>query len=308
MPSRHDKGKTGAVRTPALPLLLLFLPTACATTGSGWLHDSYAAGNEPWDERELPATPNDGRPKRSAPNQSVTLGQPVADRDEEPIVGTGNGAPTRIAETGTGRAPRRHQPKGNLAGKVLGSFRNTYYDFPSEADFSGEKVALQNAQCKPIAQVPRAFYEAVCVQGSGLLASGSPVSFNRRDCDCAEICPRTKQKICFDALEIGKFPWGRGATGGPITPLLTVAVDSNVIPLGTSIYIPEYEGLPRDSTRKSLHDGCFVAQDRGLRVQGQHVDVFTGQRSMTEMWNGLVPSNAGVTVVLESPKCARATP
>ncbi len=293
-----------------LGLLLLLLPTACATSGSAWIRDAYgpASNNDNWDERELPTVPNKSRPQRAAPNESLTLGQPELGRDDTSLASTNDGAPTRIAETGTVRMPRRNKPKGALAGKVLGNFRNTYYDFPSESDFSGEKVAIHNPQCKAIAQVPRGFYEAVCVQGSGLLASGSPVSFNRRDCECAEICPRTQQKICFDALELSKFPWGRGATGGPITPLLTVAVDTNVIPLGTSLYIPEYEGLPRDPARQSLHDGCFVAQDRGLRVQGQHVDVFTGQRAMTELWNGLVPSNSGVTVVLDSPKCARATP
>jgi 3D (Asp-Asp-Asp) domain-containing protein len=193
-------------------------------------------------------------------------------------------------------------------GKVLGTFRNTYYDFPSERDFEGELVSVHNARCKAIAQVPRAFFEAVCVQGSGLLANGTPVSFNRRDCECAEVCPRTQQKICFDALDLSRFPWGRGATGAAITPLLTVAVDSNVIPLGTALYIPEYDGVPRDAARSASHDGCFVAQDRGLRVQGRHVDLFTGQSSTTQLWNGLVPSNSGVTVVVDSPKCARATP
>lgn len=218
------------------------------------------------------------------------------------------GAPTRVSASGDGRAPRRGRPKGPFQGKVLGTFRNTYYDFPSERDFGGDKISLHGSKCNAIAQVTRGFFEAVCVQGSGLLANGTPVSFHRRDCECAEICPRTQQKICFDALDLARFPWGRGATGGAITPLLTVAVDSAVIPLGTALYIPEYDGLPRDPTRSSLHDGCFVAQDRGLRVQGQHVDLFTGQSAMTQLWNGLVPSNGGVTVVVDSPKCARAVP
>src|SRR5262245_29215310 len=34
-----------------------------------------------------------------------------------------------------------------LEGKVLGTFRNTYYDFPSETDFEGAPVALKNARC-----------------------------------------------------------------------------------------------------------------------------------------------------------------
>jgi 3D (Asp-Asp-Asp) domain-containing protein len=195
---------------------------------------------------------------------------------------------------------------GPINGQVLGTFRNTYYDFPSETDYSGEQVQLFDGQCKSKSSVPRSFFESLCVQGSGLLKTGNAVSFNRRDCECAPVCPRTGQKICFDVLELAKFPWGRGATGQPITPLLTVAVDSAVIPLGTSIYIPEYVGLPRDPDQGGKHDGCFVAQDRGLRVQGQHVDIFTGQAAMTRLWNSLVPTNKGVTIVLRSAHCDRA--
>jgi len=193
-----------------------------------------------------------------------------------------------------------------LQGKVLGKFRNTYYDFPSEQDYKGPLVPLMNPRCETIKMVPRGFHDAVCVQGSGTLDRGSTVSFAKRDCDCAEICPRTKQRICFDELDRIRYPWGRGATGGPITPLLTVAVDSQVIPLGTAIYIPEYDGIPRDVERTSVHDGCFVAQDRGLRIKGKQVDIFTGHESITRLWNRLVPSNQGVTVVIDNPRCARA--
>ncbi len=190
--------------------------------------------------------------------------------------------------------------------RVLGTFRNTYYDFPTESEFSGESIPLYSASCKQIAEVKRSFHDAVCFQGSGVLVGGSVVSFAKRDCSCASVCPRSGQRICFEALDSERFAWGRGATGKPITPLLTVAVDSDVIPLETPMYIPEYEGLPRDLARTAVHDGCFIAQDRGLKVRGEHVDVFTGDPSMTRLWNTLVPSNRGVTVILDSPKCARA--
>jgi 3D (Asp-Asp-Asp) domain-containing protein len=200
-------------------------------------------------------------------------------------------------------------------GRALGTFRNTYYDFPSEADFAapensthagGETVALKSPRCKTIKNVARAFYEAVCVQGSGTLTSGSTVSFAKRDCECAALCPRTEQRICFDELDAQTYPWGRGATGRAIIPLLSVAVDSELIPLDTPLYIPEYDGIARGPSGSAVHDGCFIAQDRGVRVKGQHVDIFTGQREITALWNRLVPSNRGVTVVLDSPHCARA--
>ena len=34
--------------------------------------------------------------------------------------------------------------------------------------------------------------------------------------------------------------------------------------------------------------------------------VFTGETDMTTLWNRLLPSNQGVTIVLDSPRCAPA--
>jgi 3D (Asp-Asp-Asp) domain-containing protein len=187
-------------------------------------------------------------------------------------------------------------------GRVLGTFRNTYYDFPNEADHTGPPVSLMNASCEPIAKVPRGFYEAVCVQGSGSLARGGTVSFAKRDCACAEVCPRTGQRICFEALDKTKYPWGRGAAGTAIAPLRSVAADTNVLPMGTVIYLPELDGVAANGSGPI--DGCFVVEDRGLRVQGEHVDIFTGVPAQTKMLNSLVPSNQGVTLVVDAPKCA----
>ncbi len=184
---------------------------------------------------------------------------------------------------------------------MLGTFRNTYYDFPAEADFSGASVALKNARCETIAMVPRGFHDAVCVQGSGALARGGTVSFAKRDCACAEICPRTNQHICFDSLDTTTYPWGRGAAGKPITPLRSVAADTQVLPMGTVLYIPELDGA-RGANGAS--DGCFVVEDRGLKVQGEHVDIFTGNPAQTAALNAQVPSNRGVTIVVDSPRCA----
>ncbi len=67
------------------------------------------------------------------------------------------------------------------------------------------------------------------------------MSFAKRDCTCAEVCPRTGQRICFEALDATSFPWGRGASGRPIAPLRSIAADTSVLPMGTVLYIPELE-------------------------------------------------------------------
>jgi 3D (Asp-Asp-Asp) domain-containing protein len=258
---------------------------ACSTAGSAWMSEpATAKDDEAWGVARSQETS-----ERSSP--------PEPGRFETHVIGGEEERPG---------APSRGREKKTIRGRSLGTFRNTYYDFPTESDFTGDLVTLRDARCAAIAQVPRGFNDAVCVQGSGILSTGRTVSFAKRDCDCAEACPKTGQKICFESLDPLKFPWGRGALGTAITPLVTVAVDDTIIPMGTAIYIPELDGLPVDPARASVHDGCFIAQDRGLRVKGQHVDVFTGYAAMTALWNRLVPSNQGVTVVVEDPHCARA--
>jgi 3D (Asp-Asp-Asp) domain-containing protein len=280
------------VPTLVLPALAL----GCHTGGSDWMAqplDGEIAARPP--PLTTGAPPAGQAPRRSNRTHVISEAPPPA----EPPLGA-SGPSVALSQTGSPVAR-------NLSGKVLGTFKNTYYDFPSEGDFEGEPVSLMNPQCKAIAGVPRGFYESVCVQGSGTLKAGGTVSFSKRDCTCAAECPRTGQRICFDLLDKAQFPWGRGAMGKAITPLITVAVDSNVIPLGSPVYIPEYDGIARDPSGSAVHDGCFLAEDRGLKVQGQHVDVFTGHRDITRLWNRLVPSNKGVTVVLESPRCKRAS-
>jgi 3D (Asp-Asp-Asp) domain-containing protein len=181
-----------------------------------------------------------------------------------------------------------------------GVYRNTYYDFPREGP-GAKDATLYDAACAPVARVTQTFHDQVCVQGSGRLETGATVSFAKRDCACAAVCPRTGQRICFERLDPTRFPHGRGASGGPITPLRTVAVDVAVIPLGSSVYVPELAGLPRPDGK--AHDGCFVAEDRGLKVVGRHIDVFTGDPAMTAAWNARYPSNKGVHVRIGDPRC-----
>ncbi len=202
--------------------------------------------------------------------------------------------------------PAKPQPIMSVAAaRAAGAevFRNTYYYFPQQSDFGGKRVSIHDPSCRRIDRVPADFYAAVCVQGSGRLTDGRTVSFARNRCSCAMRCGRTGQRICFSPLDAEEFPWGRGAMGTAITPLRTIAVDSNLIPLGDTVYIPEYAGLPMDPEGKAHHDGCFLAEDRGGAVKGRHLDVFTGDAGTLELWNELVPSNQGVTVVLSEKKC-----
>jgi len=288
-----------------MPRLTLLLAISLAAlnhgchSGKRWVGES-GAGPDEGSSRILldgPAPQDD-----ETNHDTVTIG-PAAERNvQEQEMADAPGERPKLSLTGTKASEGRPVPEGPVDGQLVGVFRNTYYDFPAESEFSGSAVPLMNRSCKPIRSVPKGFYEAVCVQGSGTLATGSTVSFSKRDCSCASVCEKTGQRICFDELDRKMFPWGRGALGKPITPLRSVAVDSDVIPLGTPIYILELDGVPRKPGGAPL-DGCFIAEDRGMKVQGQHVDIFTGNASVTGHLNGLVPSNSGVHVYVGTARC-----
>jgi 3D (Asp-Asp-Asp) domain-containing protein len=261
--------------------------TSCTTkSGAEWVR----SGTD--DRRVDPAAANDWRSSGGEGTGAAPPGaSPAAGYPSDAVPGDGNDAPLVLRSDG--RPAPGAAPSSEL-------FRNTYYDFPREG--GGPKDAtVYDASCAPIASVPRAFHDQVCVQGSGRLASGATVSFAKRGCSCAAVCPRTGQQICFEQLDPVKFPSGRGATGKAVTPLRTVAVDTTVIPLGTVIFIPDYVGLPGPDGAQ--HDGCFLAEDRGIKVVGRQIDVFTGDPAMTARWNAMVPSNQGVRVRVDDPRC-----
>jgi 3D (Asp-Asp-Asp) domain-containing protein len=203
-------------------------------------------------------------------------------------------------------AARHEAPAGSVQPAVTASdetlFSNTYYDFPVEQEGAAD-TPLYTARCELISVVPAPFHDRLCVQGSGRLVSGETVSFGGRDCACAAVCPRTGQRICYEVLDAARFPCGRGAAGRPITPLRTVAVDPTVIPMGELLFIPELVGLRQaDGTP---HDGCFVAEDKGIKVKGRRIDIFTGDAATRRAWEAAFPSHTGVHVYSGTTRCKR---
>ncbi len=298
--SAEGRGTTFSVRMPktaalAVSIVLLgFLPLGCQPPAS---HEgaNHPDGAVDWWAASGPATPTtDGSDAGRAGGILTSRAVRPADaRTAERLPTTSNSGKSSVSI-------RIHtQPASDG-----GTFRNTYYDFPKESPKpeTGPVRKIFDRKCQSLRTVSRAFHDAVCVQGSGRLHTGETISFARRNCACAAVCPRTKQHICFDLLDGQQFPYGRGAAGTAITPLRSVAVDSDVIPLGKVLYIPAYQGL-RDATGRA-HDGCFIAEDRGLKVRGKHVDIFMGSPRLTLVWNAAVPSNRGVRVMIDASRCA----
>jgi len=265
------------------------------------------AGADVAPRRALPRAADDSATELARPRRPLPP-LPTEDTEDDDVDPRRSPRREHASSTAPGVAApirgREHRPAASERPDDERSlFQLTYYDFPTERRGPRDAV-LYDARCAPIADVTQAFHDQVCVQGSGRLASGATVSFARRDCECASACPRTGQHICFEKLDRESFPHGRGAMGRAITPLYTVAVDASVIPLGTSVFIPELMGLPREDG--SPHDGCFIAEDRGLRVVGHKVDVFTGDAATTATWSGRLAPSHGVHVLLRDPRCSGA--
>ncbi|WP_372655873.1 3D domain-containing protein [Halobacteriovorax sp.] len=71
--------------------------------------------------------------------------------------------------------------------------------------------------------------------------------------------------------------WGEGVENYSLVPYRTIAVDPNVIPFGSVVYIPKAKGKKFMWIGKEFtHDGFFFAGDKGGAIKGSHIDVFTG--------------------------------
>jgi 3D (Asp-Asp-Asp) domain-containing protein len=81
-------------------------------------------------------------------------------------------------------------------------------------------------------------------------------------------------------------PYGDGAEGTDyiLFPYRSIAVDSNIIPFGTVLYIPEARGkkITLKTGKKFVHDGFFFAADMGGAIKDIHIDVFEGVESLDQ--------------------------
>ena len=68
---------------------------------------------------------------------------------------------------------------------------------------------------------------------------------------------------------------GCGVRNLPLMPFRTIAVDPDVIPLESVIFVPELRGrVFRYNDHDYIHDGYLFAGDRGGAIRGKHIDVF----------------------------------
>lgn len=98
---------------------------------------------------------------------------------------------------------------------------------------------------------------------------------------------RACKKYASSKLKVeswGKTLWtksegfGDGVKNYRLVPFRTIAVDKDVIPYGTVIYIPKVKGqsISLPNGEQTIHDGYFFAGDTGGAIKKNHIDIFTG--------------------------------
>jgi 3D (Asp-Asp-Asp) domain-containing protein len=200
----------------------------------------------------------------------AALGAGAALREEVPLVPTSVAMATLVETVGR-VVPRRDDD----APRRLGSYQLTYYWLAAEGKRppAEEAVTLYSRTCDPLAEVSPRFAANVQMEGSGVLRDGRIVGVVKRGCDCGAPCYRVSRR---------SHAFGTGAAGRSLDPFRSVAVDSDLVALGSKLYIPELDGMKMPGQAPwggFVHDGCVVADDRGGGVRGKQLDLFTAKKT-----------------------------
>ena len=142
------------------------------------------------------------------------------------------------------------EPKVLERGQFLGDFLVTAYNIAREADHPREPATKAAGLDRPYSA---AFLKDVKMQGSGIDRDGRLIQLKwqrKKGGKKAEIVGY----VYVDSI--------RTASGKTIVPDVSIAVDPEVIPLGTWVFVEDV--------------GWRRADDTGGKIKGQHVDVFVG--------------------------------
>jgi 3D (Asp-Asp-Asp) domain-containing protein len=221
-----------------------------------------------------------------------------------------DGGSAELARTSITITVEAGSPPPGTPGSKIATMWTTYYYLAVESDYSGpDDTTLYDASCKAITSVPAAYSDDVCIEGSGQLADGRVINY-AKSCSCGRPCP-TGGTICYAVLDKTKFPWGMGAKSNALEPLRSLAVDKSVLPLGTVLYLKEWDGVtvPKVGTLGGfVHDGCFRADDVGGAINGYHFDFFAGSHAMWKKLETIFATKSNFTVHHGGTRCAHLAP
>jgi 3D (Asp-Asp-Asp) domain-containing protein len=147
----------------------------------------------------------------------------------------------------------------------IGKFKNTYYYLVSEHKYDDRNEPKDTPMLAEdgsvLVYVKKSFYKAVKIEGSGKLNDGRVINFSSY-----------RDQTYHWAFT--KHPVGRGVGNCALVPYKTIAVDPDMIPLGSLVYIDETKGMKLPDG--SLHNGYWRADDKGGAIQEKRIDIFVG--------------------------------
>lgn len=156
----------------------------------------------------------------------------------------------------------------------VGWFDVTFYWVAEEDPTEKQRKVLYDRTCRPLAKVSRSFARKIAMEGTGRTRDG-------RTLNIAGHCRCKRQRRCYSETSLDK-PWGLGVAKTPLAPFRSIAVDPDIMPFGTALYVPALDGvrMPGEPPWGNfVHDGCLLAADRGGNVRGHQIDIFAGTRS-----------------------------
>lgn len=164
----------------------------------------------------------------------------------------------------------------------------------------GKMVDLKNTDEEVIATVDLALAKKISMEGSGFLPKPDGRLINlAKNADWPD--------ARFFVVDTSISPWGFDSQGGPLVPWVSVAVDPEVIPLNSDLYIEVFDGvqLPQGASLpdgSTIHNGWFKAVDTSHSFKGKWVDIFAAKHGDYETMsarlghisNPIVKVSAGV--------------
>lgn len=137
------------------------------------------------------------------------------------------------------------------------------------------------------------FVDELKMEGSGWLSDGRVINYAGR-------C-RYGVGTCFEVLDPDDYPYGRGARRRPLVPFRSVAVDRRLLPIGDTLYVPEFDGLPLPDG--DVHDGCLRADDTGGAIKKRLIDFFVVELENFLWVNEHMWFDRYFTPHIEDPRC-----
>jgi 3D (Asp-Asp-Asp) domain-containing protein len=158
---------------------------------------------------------------------------------------------------------------------------------------ANDLVDIYTRDGTPLGSHTESFVMELRMEGSGWLADGRVVNYAGR-------C-RYGTGICFEVLDPHTHPYGRGAYDRPLVPFRSVAVDRRLIPIGETIYVPEFDGMRLPDG--SYHDGCLRADDTGGAIRKRLIDFFVVELENFMWVNEQMWFDRYFTPHVEDPRC-----